>query len=151
MSNEIIKNIEKKNSFLVCGIRFDIDEIYELIKPIGHGSYGIVCSAKHIKTNEYVAIKKIQKAFINLSETKRNLRELILLKKFNHHSNILSLRDIIQPEANLNKFNDLYLVTDLLSSDLHQIITSKQALSIEHIQYFIYQILRGLKYIHSVM
>lgn len=31
----------------------------------------------------------------------------------------------------------------------HSVIKSAQPLSDEHIQYFIYQILRGLKYMHS--
>ena len=34
-------------------------------------------------------------------------------------------------------------------ADLHQIIKSGQALSNEHVQYFLYQVLRGMKYIHS--
>lgn len=42
-----------------------------------------------------------------------------------------------------------YIVTELMDTDLHQIIQSSQPLSNEHIQYFVYQILRGLKYIHS--
>eukprot|EP00455_Lapot_gusevi_P000142 TRINITY_DN1005_c0_g1_i3.p1 TRINITY_DN1005_c0_g1~~TRINITY_DN1005_c0_g1_i3.p1 ORF type:complete len:288 (-),score=43.21 TRINITY_DN1005_c0_g1_i3:130-993(-) len=46
-------------------------------------------------------------------------------------------------------FEDVYLVSDLLDTDLHQIIASPQPLTNEHIQYFVYQILRGLKYIHS--
>ena len=36
-----------------------------------------------------------------------------------------------------------------METDLHRIIYSRQSLTIDHIQYFIYQILRGLKYIHS--
>lgn len=36
-----------------------------------------------------------------------------------------------------------------METDLHRIIYSKQPLTIDHIQYFLYQILRGLKYIHS--
>lgn len=36
-----------------------------------------------------------------------------------------------------------------METDLSQIIKSSQSLSDEHIQFFIYQILRGLKYIHS--
>jgi len=36
-----------------------------------------------------------------------------------------------------------------MEADLHQIIRSEQALSDSHFQYFIYQICRGLKYIHS--
>jgi len=36
-----------------------------------------------------------------------------------------------------------------MEADLHQIIRSGQALSDSHFQFFIYQILRGLKFIHS--
>jgi len=36
-----------------------------------------------------------------------------------------------------------------MNTDLHQIISSNQTLTDEHVQYFLYQILRGLKYIHS--
>jgi mitogen-activated protein kinase 1/3 len=36
-----------------------------------------------------------------------------------------------------------------METDLHRVIYSKQQLSDEHAQYFIYQILRGLKYLHS--
>ena len=41
------------------------------------------------------------------------------------------------------------MVMDLMETDLHQIIHSRQSLSEQHLQYFMYQILRGLKYIHS--
>lgn len=36
-----------------------------------------------------------------------------------------------------------------METDLASIIKSPQPLSDEHIQFFLYQILRGLKYIHS--
>lgn len=36
-----------------------------------------------------------------------------------------------------------------METDLHRIIYSRQPLTIDHVQYFVYQILRGLKYIHS--
>jgi len=40
-------------------------------------------------------------------------------------------------------------VLDFMETDLHQIIYSKNELTEEHVQYFTYQILRGLKFIHS--
>ena len=42
-----------------------------------------------------------------------------------------------------------YVIQELMECDLHQIIKSRQALTESHYQYFVYQILRGLKYIHS--
>ena len=38
------------------------------------------------------------------------------------------------------KFADIYLVYELMDTDLHQIIRSPQPLSDEHVQYFIYQV-----------
>lgn len=40
---------------------------------------------------------------------------------------------------------DVYMVLDLMETDLHQIIHSRQDLTNQHYQYFLYQILRGLK------
>ena len=42
-----------------------------------------------------------------------------------------------------------YVVSELMETDLATIIKSEQPLTDEHIQFFLYQILRGLKYIHS--
>ncbi|CAB1348068.1 unnamed protein product [Coregonus sp. 'balchen'] len=42
-----------------------------------------------------------------------------------------------------------YVVTELMQSDLHKIIVSPQPLSSDHVKVFLYQILRGLKYLHS--
>lgn len=43
----------------------------------------------------------------------------------------------------------MYIVYELMDTDLHQIIRSSQALTEDHCQYFLYQLLRGLKYVHS--
>jgi len=49
----------------------------------------------------------------------------------------------------VDDFKDVYIVSDLMETDLYRIIYSKQSLSLDHVQYFIYQLLRALKYIHS--
>ncbi|CAB1312069.1 unnamed protein product [Coregonus sp. 'balchen'] len=43
----------------------------------------------------------------------------------------------------------LYVVLDLMESDLHQIIHSHQPLTPEQTRYFLYELFRGLKYVHS--
>ena len=45
-------------------------------------------------------------------------------------------------------FQDLYLVQTLMECDLYKLLRS-QKLSDDHVCYFTYQILRGVKYIHS--
>ena len=106
-----------------------------------------------------VAIKKVPNAFEDLIDAKRILREIKLLKYFDHE-NIISLLDVPRPETRVG-YNDIYIVTDLMETDLHRVIYSKQVklinflfifyqeLTDEHIQYFVYQILRGVLYMHS--
>jgi len=64
------------------------------------------------------------------------------------HENVLSAKCILQPES-LQKFESLYVVMEMMETDLTQIIKSGQALSEHHLQFFTYQMLRGLKYMHS--
>ncbi|XWS53224.1 hypothetical protein CRYUN_Cryun11dG0139500 [Craigia yunnanensis] len=64
------------------------------------------------------------------------------------HDNIVKIKDIILPPER-EKFNDVYIAYELMETDLHQIIQSSQPLTDDHCQYFLYQLLRGLKYIHS--
>jgi mitogen-activated protein kinase 1/3 len=128
---------------------FTIDTRYQMIRTIGSGAYGVVISARDVKTDTNVAIKMVPKAFSDEIDAKRILREIKLLKHF-HHDNIVRIVDMMPPNCEfLQDYNDVYLVADLMETDLHRIIYSKQKLSTDHVQYFIYQVLRGLKYIHS--
>lgn len=126
---------------------FEVDEKYQPVKPIGKGAYGIVVSAKHRDRDDSVAIKKVAQPFANAVDARRTLREIKLLRHFKHE-NLVSLLDIMRP-ASYADFSDVYLVYELMDTDLNQIIKSPQELTDDHVQYFIYQVLRGLKYIHS--
>lgn len=55
----------------------------------------------------------------------------------------------LQKPKTYQDFKDVYIITDLMETDLNQIIKSKNTITDEHIQYFIYQILCALRYIHS--
>jgi len=135
--------------FVVCGNLFEVKKKYVPIKPIGKGAYGIVCSAKDEKLNTKVAIKKITNAFENVVDAKRTLREIKLLRHL-RHENIVPITDCMLPSKEEEySFNDVYVMYELMDTDLHQIIRSDQPLTDDHCQYFVYQLLRGLKYIHS--
>jgi len=84
----------RKKVYTVDGTVFEVDEHYSIIKPIGYGAYGFVCSAVDKTTNEKVAIKKVPKVFQDLVDGKRILREIELLRTF-RHNNIISVRDIM--------------------------------------------------------
>ncbi|THH10396.1 hypothetical protein EW145_g1368 [Phellinidium pouzarii] len=112
------------------------------LQPVGMGAFGLVCSAKDQLTGSSVAVKKIMKPFSTPVLAKRTYRELKLLKHI-QHENIISLSDVF-----ISPLEDIYFVTELLGTDLHRLLTSRP-LEKQFIQYFLYQILRGLKYVHS--
>ncbi|KAL7311034.1 mitogen activated protein kinase 2, variant 2 [Mucor circinelloides] len=148
----IIRYKQKKKmpgyqSFPVLNQQFIVDKKFQFIREMGQGAYGVVCAAKDCETNEQVAIKKVCRIFEKTILAKRALREVKLLKHFNGHENITSIIDM--DIVNLQDFNEIYLVQELMEADLHQIIRSGQPLTDAHFQYFVYQICRGLKYIHS--
>lgn len=136
-----------KHYFSMWQTMFEIDTKYVPIKPIGRGAYGIVCSSINRETNEKVAIKRINNVFDNRIDALRTLRELKLLRHL-RHENVIGLKDVMVP-IHRRSFKDVYLVYELMDTDLHQIIKSSQALSNDHCQYFLFQLLRGMKYLHS--
>ncbi|KAL4467003.1 hypothetical protein ABPG74_010600 [Tetrahymena malaccensis] len=138
---------KKRKTFECGGTAFSVDDHYEFHKQIGHGAYGVVCSGIDTKCNKKIAIKKITNAFEDLVDAKRIVREIKMLKFFDHE-NIIALHDIIVPEQRTD-YNDIYIVTELMETDLHRVIYSRQELTDDHIQYFLYQTLRGMLYIHS--
>ncbi|KAL8498508.1 hypothetical protein ACS0TY_021731 [Phlomoides rotata] len=132
----------------VYGSLFEVSTKYvPPLRPIGRGAYGLVCTAVNKETNEEVAIKKIGSAFDNRIDAKRTLREIKLLRHMDH-PNIITMKEIIRPPRR-EAFNDVYIVYELMDTDLHRIIKSDQLLTDDHCQYFMYQLLRGLKYVHS--
>ncbi|XP_048136342.1 mitogen-activated protein kinase 9-like isoform X2 [Rhodamnia argentea] len=120
---------------------------YHVQEVIGKGSYGVVGSAIDSHTGEKVAIKKINDVFEHVSDATRILREIKLLRLL-RHSNVVEIKHIMLPPSR-REFKDIYVVFELMESDLHQVIKANDDLSPEHYQYFLYQLLRSLKYIHS--
>ncbi|KAF2861357.1 mitogen-activated protein kinase spm1 [Piedraia hortae CBS 480.64] len=133
--------------FKVFNQDFIVDERYTVTKELGQGAYGIVCAASNNQTGEGVAIKKVTNIFSKKILAKRALREIKLLQHFREHRNITCLYDMDIPRP--DNFNEAYLYEELMECDLAAIIRSGQPLTDAHFQSFIYQILCGLKYIHS--
>ena len=120
---------------------------YHVLDMIGKGSYGVVCSAVDTLTGETVAIKKINDVFDHVSDAVRILREIKLLR-FLRHPDIVQIKHILLPPSPRD-FKDIYVVFELMEADLHQVIKVNDDLSQEHYQFFLYQLLRALKFIHS--
>ncbi|CAA6661241.1 unnamed protein product [Spirodela intermedia] len=99
---------------------------YQIQEVVGKGSYGVVGAAVDIHTGERVAIKKINDVF-----------EHIKLLRLLRHPDIVEIKHIMLPPSR-REFRDIYVV-----------IKANDDLTPEHYQFFLYQLLRALKYIHS--
>eukprot|EP01067_Filipodium_phascolosomae_P000551 Filipodium_phascolosomae@DN1414_c0_g1_i7.p1 len=96
---------------------------------------------------EEIALKHITDCFEHPVSANLLLRELRFGRILNHE-NILNIRWLKKPSNMLN-FDEVILGMDLMETDLKKIIKSGQVLAMDHARYFIYQLLRGLKYLHS--
>lgn len=144
--------------------RFEVGPRYTDLKFIGEGAYGkastttygvqrvfflsrlgmVVSSFDH-NTQQRVAIKKIT-PFEHQCFCQRTLREIKILSRF-RHENIINIQEVIRAPT-IDQMKDIYIVQCLMECDLYKLLRH-QRLTDEHICYFLYQILRGLKYIHS--
>lgn len=130
--------------------KFSLPSRYEVIQVLGKGSYGTVCSVndKVNPENVYpIAVKKITNIFYREILLKRAIRELKFMTFFKGHKNIVSLIDL--EIVSEKPYDGLYCYQELIDYDLAKVIHSSVQLSEFHIKHLFYQILCGLKYIHS--
>ncbi|KAI8393928.1 kinase-like domain-containing protein, partial [Radiomyces spectabilis] len=126
---------------------FTMNTRYRIIRKVGSGAYGTVCSAFDFQNKRHCAIKKISRVFDKRLIAKRCLREIKLLQHFNGHPHIIDLLDM--DIVDTAHFNDIYLVFNCMDASLHDVIHSEQPLDPIHAQWFLYQMLSGLKFIHD--
>ncbi|XP_077588330.1 mitogen-activated protein kinase 9 isoform X2 [Stigmatopora nigra] len=125
---------------------FTVLNRYQQLRAIGSGAQGIVCSALDTVLGISVAVKKLCRPFQNQTHAKRAYRELVLLKCVNH-KNIIRLINVFTPQKSLEEFQDLYLVMELMDASLCQVI--HMDLDHERMSYLLYQILCGIRHLHS--
>uniref|UniRef100_A0A8C2W642 mitogen-activated protein kinase n=1 Tax=Chinchilla lanigera TaxID=34839 RepID=A0A8C2W642_CHILA len=104
-------------------------------------------SAVDSRSGAKVAIKKLYRPFQSELFAKRAYRELRLLKHM-RHENVIGLLDVFTPDETLDEFTDFYLVMPFMGTDLGKLM-KHETLSEDRIQFLVYQILKGLKYIHA--
>jgi mitogen-activated protein kinase 1/3 len=135
---------------------------------IGKGAFSVVVAATDKRTNKKVALKRIAHVFDDPVFAKHVLRELKMLKHLKH-PNIIPLTDVVvekpsDPLVNwmadpihphipahgspVSSSQKLLFVSDFMDTDMHSVVQSSQNLSLKHIQFFMYQIIRGVDFLH---
>ena len=119
---------------------------YQIIKIIGDGTYGQVYEGINKETNMKVAIKKL-KSKISSWEDCILQNEVRFLRKLNHE-NIVKLLEVIREQN-----SDVSYIFEYCDCNLFQFIENhrkqKMFISEMKIRNIIYQIVCGVKYLHS--
>lgn len=121
-----------------------IQNRYEIIKKIGKGAYGVVFRAQDRETGQVVALKKVFGAFQNATDSQRTYREITILRQLRSHPFIVGLLAVHRAEND----SDLYLVFEVMETDVHAVIRAGILLDI-HQRYIFWQLCCALKYMHS--
>ncbi|MBN3311879.1 MK10 kinase, partial [Atractosteus spatula] len=155
---------------------FTVLKRYQNLKPIGSGAQGIVCAGYDAVLDRNVAIKKLSRPFQNQTHAKRAYRELVLMKCVNH-KNIISLLNVFTPQKSLEEFQDVtprfswctkaenkismkvqfiprksYRISQISPTFLMLKViyfNSQMELDHERMSYLLYQMLCGIKHLHS--
>ncbi|NWH97019.1 MK10 kinase, partial [Tichodroma muraria] len=93
-----------------------------------------------------VAIKKLSRPFQNQTHAKRAYRELVLMKCVNH-KNVSFQQEKRYVHCCVRKEIIFYLVMELMDANLCQVI--QMELDHERMSYLLYQMLCGIKHLHS--
>ena len=134
---------------------------YHIVRELGSGAYGNVYKGWNRITKEEVAIKKIANLDSDVVDTIRIYREIQIQTYTyqNKHKNIIGVKKMYLSKENnvknvpvdVKNFDTVYIVMEVGETDLHKLIQCyrNKALTEEHYQYFVFQMIKGLEYLHK--
>ncbi|XP_055645284.1 stress-activated protein kinase JNK-like [Toxorhynchites rutilus septentrionalis] len=125
---------------------FTVPGRFQNLFPIGIGAQGAVCAALDTVTGMPVAIKKLSRPFQDVTHAKRAYREIKLMRLVDHPF-VIKLLYAYSPQTTLDTFRDIYLFTERMDSNLSNVIGNR--LDHERLSFLVYQMLCGIKYLHS--
>jgi serine/threonine protein kinase len=117
-------------------------DIYTYKETLGKGTYGTVVRAVCKSTKKEIAIKKIKLDVESEGIPATTLREISILKHY-VHPNIVKLLHL-----NLSD-KKILLCLEYMEYDLKKLWDKEKNIDIEKIKYIMYQILKGVDYLHS--
>jgi len=116
---------------------------YVVGKELGRGTFSIVKEGTHKKSGQRVALKFVDKKYVDEEDLKLLSREIEIMKKVSH-KNVLSLKEIYETPSQLS------LVMELVTGgELFYKIVENGGYSERDAADIVRQICEGVKYLHS--
>ncbi|XP_059193798.1 mitogen-activated protein kinase 4 [Centropristis striata] len=129
---------------------FDLGGHFVDLRPLGTGVTGLVLSAVDERTGQRVAIKKL--VMRDAVTVKHALREVKITRRL-LHENVVRVHEVLAPYGrplprDPTQLSALYIVQECMETDLARLL-EQGPLPAGHATLLFYQLLRGLKFIHS--
>ncbi|KAK6123052.1 hypothetical protein DH2020_043204 [Rehmannia glutinosa] len=119
---------------------------YRLGKTLGHGSFGKVKIAEHIRTGHKVAIKILNRRRMKSPDMEEKVRREIKICRLFVHPHVIRLYEVIETPA------DIYVVMEYVPrGELFDYIVEKGRLQEDEARHFFQQIVAGVEYCHRNM
>jgi serine/threonine protein kinase len=119
------------------------NETNEANAIVGFGGFGVVLGVTDMSNGKQHAIKKVADAFCNTVDAKRLYREIKIMQHL-AHPNLLSCQQIYVEK------DTVYVSSVKMDTNLKRVIDfDLRKLSLRHVKFCVFQILCGLKYLHS--
>ncbi|MBW0512673.1 hypothetical protein O181_052388 [Austropuccinia psidii MF-1] len=115
---------------------------YDIVKTLGHGSFGKVKLAKHKLTRLHVAMKFLSKKKISTQEMRDRVKREIEYLSFLRHPHIIKLYDVLQDN------NDIVMVIEYLKGELFDYIVHVGKMPEHDARRFFQQIICAVEYCH---
>jgi len=132
--SEIIDKTATQNS---------VEELYKVGEEIGRGAFSVVKKGTHKKTSEDVAIKFIEKKFVDKQDLMLLAREIDIMKKVDH-ANVLKLKEVFETD------DTIALVMELVTGgELFYKIVEKGNYSEKDAANIVAQMIHGVDYLHD--
>uniref|UniRef100_A0A1A8SLS4 Mitogen-activated protein kinase 4 n=1 Tax=Nothobranchius rachovii TaxID=451742 RepID=A0A1A8SLS4_9TELE len=119
-------------------------------RPLGTGVTGLVLSAVDQRTGQRVAVKKL--VMRDAVAAKHALREVKITQRL-HHENVVRVHEVLAPYGrplprDPSHLSALYIIQECMETDMARLL-DQGPLPRSHATLLFYQLLRGLKFIHS--
>ncbi|THD28676.1 Cell division protein kinase 9-B [Fasciola hepatica] len=135
--------LEKKATTLV------VDD-YDILQKIGQGTFGEVFKARHKRSKEQFALKRLKTEQETEGFPVSALREIRILSSLSHE-NVVSLRGVCHKRAgpSSNYRYEFYLLFDICEHDLAGLLKNKIEFSLGIKKNIMRQLLMGLDFLHK--
>lgn len=120
-----------------------VEEIYKVGEEIGRGAFSVVKKGSHKKSGDEVAIKFIEKKFVDKQDLMLLAREIDIMKKVDH-PNVLKLKEVFETDETIA------LVMELVTGgELFYKIVEKGNYSEKDAANIVAQMINGVDYLHD--